>query len=118
LRVFSIRILHRRSPFSPDRNHIHHLLLDKGFSHMSITFILVAINTAAIVLVYLLRSLDVTLLILSDVAVFFVVIALVYYLRPAPRLFVARNVIKETGELKKASKLASLVNDSLLEQKN
>ncbi|MDP4149541.1 MAG: MraY family glycosyltransferase [Bacteroidota bacterium] len=118
LRVFSIRILHRRSPFSPDRNHIHHLLLDKGFSHMSITFILVAINTDAIVLVYLLRSLDVTLLILSDVAVFFVVIALVYYLRPAPRLFVARNVIKETGELKKASKLASLVNDSLLEQKN
>jgi UDP-GlcNAc:undecaprenyl-phosphate GlcNAc-1-phosphate transferase len=118
LRVFSIRILHRRSPFSPDRNHIHHLLLDKGFSHMSITFILVAINTAAIVLVYLLRSLDVTLLILSDVAVFFVMIALVYYLRPAPRLFVARDAMKETGELKKASKLASLVNDSLLEQKN
>jgi len=118
LRVFSIRILHRRSPFSPDRNHIHHLLLDKGFSHMSITFILVAINTGAIVLVYLLRSLDVTLLILSDVAVFFVVIALVYYLRPAPRLFVARNAIKETGELKEASKLASLVKDSLLEQKN
>ena len=26
LRVFAIRIFKRRSPFSPDRNHIHHLL--------------------------------------------------------------------------------------------
>jgi len=33
LRVFGIRILHGRSPFSPDRNHLHHLLLDKGLSH-------------------------------------------------------------------------------------
>ncbi len=30
LRVFAIRIFKRRSPFSPDRNHIHHLLLDRG----------------------------------------------------------------------------------------
>jgi UDP-GlcNAc:undecaprenyl-phosphate GlcNAc-1-phosphate transferase len=119
LRVFSIRILHRRSPFSPDRNHIHHLLLDRGFSHMSITFILVAINTAAIILVYLGRSLNCTLLILSVFAVFFVMIAVIYYLRPAPRLFVARSAIKENGgELKQASKLVSLAKDSLLEQKN
>ncbi len=30
LRVFSLRILKGRSPFSPDRNHIHHFLLDNG----------------------------------------------------------------------------------------
>jgi UDP-N-acetylmuramyl pentapeptide phosphotransferase/UDP-N-acetylglucosamine-1-phosphate transferase len=30
LRVFSIRIAQGRSPFSPDRNHIHHLLLDRA----------------------------------------------------------------------------------------
>ncbi|MBL7726068.1 MAG: undecaprenyl/decaprenyl-phosphate alpha-N-acetylglucosaminyl 1-phosphate transferase [Dinghuibacter sp.] len=40
LRVFSIRILHGRSPFSPDRNHIHHILLDKGFSHSHVTGLL------------------------------------------------------------------------------
>ena len=44
LRVFGIRILHRRSPFSPDRNHIHHLLLDRGFSHRAITLTLVSVN--------------------------------------------------------------------------
>src|SRR2546430_12811473 len=33
LRIFSLRIFNRRSPFSPDRNHIHHFLLDLGLSH-------------------------------------------------------------------------------------
>ncbi|MDQ3846089.1 MAG: undecaprenyl/decaprenyl-phosphate alpha-N-acetylglucosaminyl 1-phosphate transferase, partial [Bacteroidota bacterium] len=37
LRVFSIRIFHGRSPFTPDRNHIHHLLLDRGLSHKYVT---------------------------------------------------------------------------------
>jgi len=121
LRVFGIRILHRRSPFSPDRNHIHHLLLDRGFSHKTITFFLVAINLAFIVLVYLGRSLNCTLLIFSVFASFFTLIAIVYYLRPAPHLFVARSGIKEAGQpaqLKQSSKLVSLGKDSILEQKN
>ena len=33
LRVFSLRILARRSPFSPDRRHIHHLLMQLGWGH-------------------------------------------------------------------------------------
>ena len=40
LRVFAIRIFNRRSPFSPDRNHVHHLLLDRGMSHTATTFTL------------------------------------------------------------------------------
>ncbi|RFM29720.1 MraY family glycosyltransferase [Deminuibacter soli] len=46
LRVFGIRIFHRRSPFSPDRNHLHHILLDKGFSHKTIA-VSVGITTIA-----------------------------------------------------------------------
>ena len=33
LRVFTLRISRGISPFSPDRNHIHHHLIDKGYSH-------------------------------------------------------------------------------------
>jgi len=44
IRVFSLRILNRRSPFSPDRNHIHHFLLDAGFSHQQTTLICVLTN--------------------------------------------------------------------------
>ena len=118
LRVFAIRIFHRRSPFSPDRNHIHHLLLDRGFSHRSITFFLLAVNLSCVMLVYFGRSLDCTLLLLSVFAVFFTMIGLIYYLRPTPRLFVARTALQENGELTKASSLVSLGKDSILEQKN
>jgi len=40
LRVFLVRILNRRSPFKADRNHMHHVLLDNGFTHIqtSLTF--------------------------------------------------------------------------------
>ena len=33
LRVFALRILASRSPFSPDRRHIHHLLMQLGWGH-------------------------------------------------------------------------------------
>ncbi|HEX2607226.1 MAG TPA: MraY family glycosyltransferase [Flavisolibacter sp.] len=33
LRVFSIRIWQGKSPFAPDKNHIHHLLTNNGWSH-------------------------------------------------------------------------------------
>lgn len=50
LRVFSIRILHGKSPFTPDRNHIHHILLDKGLSHRMVTLSLVFSNLIMIIL--------------------------------------------------------------------
>lgn len=40
LRVFSIRMLGGTSPFTPDRNHIHHILLRYRFSHTRVTAIL------------------------------------------------------------------------------
>ena len=33
LRVFTLRVLSRRSPFTPDRRHIHHLLMQLGWGH-------------------------------------------------------------------------------------
>jgi UDP-GlcNAc:undecaprenyl-phosphate/decaprenyl-phosphate GlcNAc-1-phosphate transferase len=62
LRVFSIRIVNRRSPFSPDRNHIHHILLDKGLSHRMVTLSLVFANVVMILIGCLGNSLDVNLL--------------------------------------------------------
>ncbi|MFN8712010.1 MAG: glycosyltransferase family 4 protein [Bacteroidota bacterium] len=35
LRIFIYRATKGLSPFSPDRNHLHHLLIDSGFSHKS-----------------------------------------------------------------------------------
>ena len=48
LRVFFIRIYRGTSPFTADRRHIHHILLDLGFSHLKTTLILILINIAYI----------------------------------------------------------------------
>ncbi len=115
LRVFGIRISHRRSPFSPDRNHVHHLLLDKGLSHRTVTLLLVAVNLSFIAAVYLLRSIGCTWLILGIFAIFFAGIGMLYYTRRRSRLFVAKssNVQGNTP----VSKIVSLTKDSVLEQK-
>lgn len=44
LRVFTMRIFKGKSPFFPDRTHIHHLLLDAGMTHMQATSALVMVN--------------------------------------------------------------------------
>ncbi len=65
-RVFMLRILAGKSPFTPDKNHIHHKLIDLGFSQLSTVFILVLINVMAIGLVtyfnFLSLSLQIVLL--------------------------------------------------------
>ena len=40
LRVFIIRVKNKKSPFQPDKNHLHHILLKKGLSHWKISIIL------------------------------------------------------------------------------
>ncbi len=114
LRVFGIRMIHRRSPFSPDRNHIHHLLLDKGLSHRAITLVLVGINIICIAFAFLARNQGSTIIILSICGVFFACIAGLYYTRRKPRMFVARSV---KGNVT-SSIIVPLTKDSILEQKN
>jgi protein-S-isoprenylcysteine O-methyltransferase Ste14 len=117
LRVFAIRTFHRRSPFSPDRNHIHHLLLDRGFSHRFITLLLVSINLLFIVAAYAGRNLGCTWIILAILIVFFSGIAALYYTRQRTRLFVAKTIDTPDAELK-TSKIVPLTTDTILEHKN
>ncbi len=51
LRVFIIRISNKKSPFSPDQNHIHHLLLKKGYSHFKIVLTIQLISLIFLALV-------------------------------------------------------------------
>lgn len=49
LQVMFIRLKNRKNPFRPDRNHLHHILLDAGFSHHKTSLTLFIINTLSIV---------------------------------------------------------------------
>lgn len=44
LRAFTLRIIEGKSPFSADRKHIHHMLLDLGMTHMQVTFTLLGFS--------------------------------------------------------------------------
>ncbi len=51
LRIFTVRILTGASPFSPDKNHIHHGLLRHGLSNHTVIFLLLSLNIVAILFV-------------------------------------------------------------------
>jgi UDP-N-acetylmuramyl pentapeptide phosphotransferase/UDP-N-acetylglucosamine-1-phosphate transferase len=51
LRVFTLRILKGRSPFSADMNHIHHALIQSGMKHIQASVFLVLYTMAFIVMV-------------------------------------------------------------------
>lgn len=48
LRVFIIRALQVKSPFTADKNHLHHRLLTLGYSHRKATYTIVVVNTLLI----------------------------------------------------------------------
>lgn len=56
LRVFTHRVLKGKSPFHPDRSHIHHQLLDAGLTHMQATAVLVGLNVLILVWVLALHQ--------------------------------------------------------------
>lgn len=51
LRVFATRIFRGHSPFLPDRRHIHHLLIDYGFTHLQASSALIGFNALMIAFV-------------------------------------------------------------------
>ncbi|MDR2122040.1 MAG: undecaprenyl/decaprenyl-phosphate alpha-N-acetylglucosaminyl 1-phosphate transferase [Flavobacteriaceae bacterium] len=60
--VSLIRISKGLSPFTADKNHMHHRYLKLGLSHKQVTFIIVAENAFIIVVAYFLRHINVHLL--------------------------------------------------------
>lgn len=89
LRVVGLRIVNRRSPFCPDRNHIHHFLLDLGWSHRMIALTCVGVNVAFIALAYFLRFSGTSMVILALSAGAILIVSIVYYSRPKQKPIIA-----------------------------
>lgn len=117
LRVFSIRILKGNSPFTPDRNHVHHLLLDRGLSHAAVTFTCVSINIGFIVLAYLGKSLGPNYLLLIMLSISFAGLGMLYYARPRRKMVIAKRSDGAT-ELKTSSKIVTLTKEVSAAEKN
>lgn len=117
LRVFSIRIANGRSPFTPDRNHVHHLLLERGLGHAAITFACVAYNICIILIAWFGRSLGPNYLMLIMLSVSFASLAVLYYRREKRTMVVAKG-ISGNGELKPTSKVVTLTHEAHVADQN
>ncbi|WP_299531906.1 MraY family glycosyltransferase [Ulvibacterium sp.] len=69
LRVFSMRAWQGRSPFSADRNHIHHRLLDLGNAHEQATLIVCVCNLSIIGLVFLIGDWNINVQLIISILV-------------------------------------------------
>ncbi|KAA9039506.1 undecaprenyl/decaprenyl-phosphate alpha-N-acetylglucosaminyl 1-phosphate transferase [Ginsengibacter hankyongi] len=114
LRVVTIRILTRRSPFSPDRNHIHHFLLDLGYSHRRIALTCIAGNIAFISLAYLLRFSGTTMDILALSGVSLAIVSVVYYSRPKTKIkSISLPELDQKEIIIKSHKIFTLAGDAV-----
>ncbi len=115
LRVFSVRIFKGRSPFSPDRNHIHHLLLDRGLNHSQVTHLCLTMNTGFIALAYFGRAMGSTLLLCSMVAVSYTLIGFLKFWKRRPVLVVASSSFqKNSGQTSNSTtKIVSFKNEDV-----
>lgn len=95
LRVVGLRLLSRRSPFCPDRNHIHHFLLDLGLSHRMIAISCVFTNILFILMAYFLRSFGTPVLMLVMVSTAILLVSIIYYNRPKKKIVVTKGRLRE-----------------------
>ncbi|MCS7019203.1 MAG: MraY family glycosyltransferase [Cytophagales bacterium] len=69
IRVFVLRTASGISPFTPDRNHIHHLLIGMNLPHAVATTIILSVNALFIIAALLLQGYDDNLLVAGGIFV-------------------------------------------------
>lgn len=104
LRVFGLRIMSGRSPFSPDRTHIHHLLLNRGFDHKQVTLTCVGVSIAISIISFYFQGIGTGLLILLLGGIFFGLIYLLHFKKYTYKLRVIKGdipvEIPESGDVR------------------
>jgi len=88
IRVFSTRIAKGGSPFQPDRQHIHHLLIDSGLDHMQATLVLGTTNLFFISTVFY----------LDPIMELHALIGLQLFVALVTTYFLHRNVVRVNAE--------------------
>lgn len=91
-RIFFIRIKQGRSPFSADKNHLHHALIAKGLTHRQATQSIVIVTLVLLTIAYAVRLLDINLgLAIVIVMAYLLYIRVSFYRFP---LFTQKEIIQ------------------------
>jgi UDP-N-acetylmuramyl pentapeptide phosphotransferase/UDP-N-acetylglucosamine-1-phosphate transferase len=110
LRVFGMRISKGKSPFSPDRNHIHHLLLDRGFNHRGVTLTCMAATAIVASLSFYFQSIGTTFLIAGLICLFFGWVTVLYFKRSRYKLRVIKGEADKKSSLEEQKTSVRLVS--------
>lgn len=97
LRVMLFRMLKGKSPFRPDKSHIHHILLVKGFTHHQASVYISSFSILLIIFIYCIQNLvsgTVLLLILIGIVTVFYLFPFTYFYRNLIR-FVKEDIFKK-----------------------
>ena len=90
LRVFSVRIFSGKSPFSADRNHIHHLLVDKDFNHGWASFFAVMYNLVlTLICFFIIDNVALSFLVMVSLAILFIVLPMASFARSTTKKFLS-----------------------------
>lgn len=93
MRVFIVRLCRRKSPFNADKGHMHHKLLELGFSHVKASLILVSVNIFFIILAFFIQRLGI-------IGMMFIIMSLATLLSLIPIYLVKKNGSKVSGYCK------------------
>jgi UDP-N-acetylmuramyl pentapeptide phosphotransferase/UDP-N-acetylglucosamine-1-phosphate transferase len=90
LRIFIVRVLSGKSPFSADRNHIHHLLVDKDFSHAWAAFFAVSYSMILSSICWLIRDhVTLSFIVMLCLAILFIVLPMASFARSTTKKFLS-----------------------------
>lgn len=107
LRVFAIRIINGHSPFKPDRNHIHHLLLNYGLNHRNVTITCILVTLIITALTFVFQNIGIGSLIVCQAVIFF---SLVYFLQVKSSKYKLRIVKGELNTAKQQEEKVRLLH--------
>lgn len=82
-RVFTTRLMKGSSPFKADRTHLHHYLLDMGFTHSNAVTILLIANILIIIISLVTQDYNPNIAILCILLVSMALFGTLYYMRNA-----------------------------------
>ena len=81
IRVFVLRVYNRKSPFDADRNHIHHKIIDLGFTHFQAVMLILFTQAFLLLLnVYVINSIGLHNQILVNVGIVSLILFFLYKL--------------------------------------
>ncbi len=81
IRVFVLRLYNRKSPFNADRNHIHHKIIDLGYTHFQSVIIILFFQASLLLLnIYVINSIGLHNQILVNVVIISLILFFLYKL--------------------------------------